>query len=323
MSNFKFKMASSVLPCDGTSMKLAIVTGANQGFGYGLTNLLLAKGYEVVMACRNVEAASTAASELLKQRTSKGKAVPLKLDLADLNSVVSFVAEFEVKYANRPLTYLVLNAGAVKLSKELTKQDFEYTYGTNHIGGAALFNLLLQKTLLPSKTRVVAVGSLVHTNADIKVGSDVSGKIEEFSTVKFYSNSKFFNTGWADQIQKRYSAKGVTANSCHPGSGLFTNLGRGDASTAMRVTVSCLVTVLYPLLWVVGFAQSWHDGGVAELAACEASEGGIYFYRHYPSTPSEAAQNEGIQLWVWNETKRLLAEAAKSFNLPPEIAGDE
>lgn len=192
-------------------------------------------------------------------------------------------------------------------------------YATNHLGGAALFNLLLKRVLIPSKTRVVAVGSMVHTSADIST-RDLTGTVDEFSTGKFYANSKLFNTLWSLQVQKRFGPVGVTSNSLHPGAGLFTNLGREDASTPLKVTATICLGLFAPLLWLAGYSQTWHQGGVAELAACEAPEGGLYFHRNYLSTASPTALDEEVQRWLWEETQRLLAEAAATHDLPPDIA---
>lgn len=307
---------------------LAIVTGANSGFGCGLTRILLEKGYEVIMLCRSIET-GTAAIHDMKLSNSNGKPVVTQIDLANLTTVVEFVKEYTQRYEGRVLKYLVLNAGVVKLIREITSQGLEEVVGVNHFGGVALFNLLLKSVLIPSKTRVVAVGSLVHKNSTINRDNyrtiDLTGTKEEtFNITDRYADSKLLNTLWGFQVQKRYYEKyGISCNSVHPGSGLFTNLGRRDASTAFRMAIVPLLGILTPVLWCIGFFQTWHDGGVAELAACELTEGGKYLYRQYPSIASPTAQDENIQNWCWDETKRILKESAEKHNLPPEIAGFE
>ncbi len=44
--------------------KVAIITGANSGIGFEATKLLCAAGYHVVLACRRLEAADKAASDV-------------------------------------------------------------------------------------------------------------------------------------------------------------------------------------------------------------------------------------------------------------------
>lgn len=308
---------------------LAIITGANNGFGYSLAKILLSKGFEVLMLCRRIDAGNKAIQNLKLPSTSAGKPVIRKIDLADLTSVVAFFDEFKEEYAGRTLRYLVLNAGIVKFVKESTPQGLEEVIGVNHFGGVALFNLLLKDFLIPAKSRVVAVGSLVHNNSSITKENynnyDLIGiQKERFVATERYSDSKLLNHLWGFQVQKRYFAKyGVSCNSVHPGSGLFTNLGRRDASSAFKCIVTPLLCILTPFLWCCGFFQTWHDGGIAELAACEAAHGGTYFYRHYPSTASAAARDEEVQNWSWDETKRILTDIALKYNLPIAIAGFE
>ena len=307
---------------------LAIVTGANSGFGYGLTRILLETGFEVVMLCRSIETGKAAIKDM-KLSNTNGKPVVMQIDLANLVTVVDFIKEYNQRYEGRNLKYLVLNAGIAKLKREITLQGLEEDVGVNHFGGVALFNLLLQSVLIPSKTRVVSVGSLVHTNATITPKNfrniDLTGiKDETYSIAGRYADSKLLNHLWGFQVQKRYYEKyGISCNSLHPGSGLFTNLGRRDASTAFRMVLEPLLGIVSPVLGCCGFFQTWHDGGLAELAACELTEGGKYLYRQYPSTASPTALDEEVQNWCWDETKRILKECAEKHNLPLEIAGFE
>jgi len=301
---------------------LSIITGANNGFGLGLARLLLRKGHDVIFACRRVDAANKEIAQLDSTSNTAGRAVAMKLDLADLESVISFVADFEEKYTNKgqTLSYLVLNAGVVKLQHDRTKQGFEETYGVNHFGGVALFNLLLERTLIPSHTRVVAVGSMIHSSAkQVTTDHDLTGNTN-FSTFNNYAASKLFNTLWALYADKLYSGRGVTVTSGHPGSGLFTGLGRGDATPLFKAAITPVLYLLAPLAWMVGHFQTWHDGGVAELAMCECPEGGVYFDKHRRASPSEQALDVQLQTWLWNRTQVLLLEASLKYGLTADIS---
>jgi NAD(P)-dependent dehydrogenase (short-subunit alcohol dehydrogenase family) len=296
---------------------LAIVTGANNGFGYSAAELLLQRGTDVILACRSEARGAAAAAALAKAHAGSACGTPtfMAIDLGDLASVASFAAAFLA--LNRPLALLIANAGIACLgARELTAQGFESTVGTNHLGHAALFNLLLPH-LKASRTRVVAVGSMIHKNGAAPAGTPMDAA----SGWAAYANSKLLNSVWALEVQRRFAAEGVSANSVHPGAGLYTGLGpKGWGAWLLRATI---VPLLTPLMWAVGFSQTWREGGVAELAAADAAEGGLYFHRHWVSQASEHARDAATGAWVWEETQRVLREAAAKHGLPAGIAAAE
>jgi NAD(P)-dependent dehydrogenase (short-subunit alcohol dehydrogenase family) len=237
--------------------KLALVTGANSGFGYEATSQLLARGTDVVMACRNEAAAQQAAAKLAARHAgtpTAGAPSVLQLDLADFKSVAAFAAAFEERFGGRKLALLVLNAGVMQFDRALTPQGFEATVGVNHLGHAALFNLLLPH-LKRSGTRVVSVSSNLHKNGVVAPGAP----FDAGTGMQAYNNSKLLNALWALEVQRRFAATGVTANALDPGVGLFTNLGPKAAwVTLLRATI---IPLLAPFMWLAGLYQTRAGGG--------------------------------------------------------------
>ncbi|MDX2026701.1 SDR family NAD(P)-dependent oxidoreductase, partial [Microcella sp.] len=88
--------------------RLAVVTGANSGLGFGLTGRLAAAGAEVVMAVRNREKGQRALDELMGQNPDARLRL-LDLDLASLASVRS--AAQSVLEEKRAVDILINNAG--------------------------------------------------------------------------------------------------------------------------------------------------------------------------------------------------------------------
>ena len=307
-----------------STLPLAIVTGANQGFGYATCEKLLQKGYQVILACRNIAAASTAADRMELSFDERKAAIIMKLDLSDLRSVVDFANDFKTKFGSRRLHYLILNAGVLKLHRDVSEQDIEITYATNHFGGVALVNLLLNHGIfsVEKPCRVVVVGSIARNASKVVAKkTDLHGLEDPFNSTTFYGNSKLFNHLWSFQLDKRFKAShGVSSNSVHPGSGLFTNLGRTDASSCFAATIVPILGCLTPFLYCCGFSQTWNDGGDAEIAAAEHPTSPHYFYRHWviEKTPNEMA-DEDLQVWLYETTERILREISNKFNITDKI----
>jgi NAD(P)-dependent dehydrogenase (short-subunit alcohol dehydrogenase family) len=131
--------------------RIAIVTGGNSGIGYATVNRLVNLGCDVVMACRNAKKCEKAKSEIYDHSrfsTRKiGKIITKSLDLSDLKSVQSFANEINNEYSH--IDYLVNNAGLLPDKGSRTKQGFEMSWGTMHLGHFAL-----TKWLLPLLTTV-------------------------------------------------------------------------------------------------------------------------------------------------------------------------
>ena len=124
------------------SGKTIVVTGANSGLGLETTKQLAAAGAHVVMACRT-EAKARAAMEVVCGQTPKASVEFLALDLASLDSVQTFVAQFEA--AHERLDVLCNNAGVMALPRCETADGFEMQIGTNHLGHFALTSRLLPR----------------------------------------------------------------------------------------------------------------------------------------------------------------------------------
>lgn len=94
-------------------MRNIIVTGSNKGIGYGIVeNLAQKAGWNIIMACRNVELANKSRDELLA-RFNKAHIHVEQLDVTDKKSVEHFVKVVADKY--KTIDVLINNAGvAVK-----------------------------------------------------------------------------------------------------------------------------------------------------------------------------------------------------------------
>lgn len=214
-----------------------VITGASSGVGLYAAKALAARGWHVVMACRNLAKAEKAAQEV--GIASKNYTV-LPIDLGSLESVRQFVEKF--RSLGKPLDALVCNAAIyMPLIKEPLRspEGYELSMATNHLGHFLLSNLLLEdlKKSDFSDRRLIILGTVTH-NPD-----ELGGKIpprpdlgnfegfavgfqdpismadaKKFEPVKAYKDSKVCNVLTMRELDRRYHATtGITFTSLYPG----------------------------------------------------------------------------------------------------------
>ena len=88
--------------------KLAVVTGANSGIGFGLTRRLALAGAEVILAVRNREKGEKAILDLCVEVTDAKLSLEL-IDLANMQSIADFAKRLNAQ--GRPIDILANNAG--------------------------------------------------------------------------------------------------------------------------------------------------------------------------------------------------------------------
>jgi NAD(P)-dependent dehydrogenase (short-subunit alcohol dehydrogenase family) len=149
-------------------MKTALITGANKGIGYEVARQLAGKGFHVFIGARNQEAGRKAADEIAKKR---GKAIFLKIDIADSASVSGAAREF-AKVADQ-LDVLVNNAGIIVDGDngilEISDELFRKTLETNTLGALRVtreFVPLLRKSRAPRVINVSSGGGQLTGGAD-------------------------------------------------------------------------------------------------------------------------------------------------------------
>jgi len=150
----------------------------------------------------------------------------MQIDLSDLDSVRRFADELKSK--TDKLNILINNAGIMGTPESKSKQGYELTFATNHLGHFLLFQLL--KPLLSAgstpqfNSRVVSLTSKGHNLSPV-LFDDYDLKQVGYDKWKAYGQSKTANIYLANEIERRYGSQGLHAWSVHPG-GIMTNLAR-------------------------------------------------------------------------------------------------
>ena len=214
--------------------RTAIITGANTGLGYEATKALAAKGFHIVMACRDMAKADDAAARIRKA-VREASLETAHLDLIDRPSIAAFAEAFRDKHDR--LDILLNNAGVMGPDYTITKNGVELQLDANHLG-----HFLLTKHLLPvleatDGARIVNVSSLagkrptsdIHfDNLNFENGAyDAGEKFMGLTGMLAYQQSKLANILFALELADRLEAKGsdITVALAHPGAS-YTDLAR-------------------------------------------------------------------------------------------------
>ena len=136
------------------SGRTAVVTGANTGLGLQTSRVLAARGAHVVLACRDLDKAGHAASQIAAASPGASTST-LRLDLTSQSCVRSAAGEIRARFPH--LDLLINNAGVMEVPCQRTEEGFELTLATNHLGPFALTGLLLDRRLRAAGTGVIAL----------------------------------------------------------------------------------------------------------------------------------------------------------------------
>ncbi|KAH9324412.1 hypothetical protein KI387_004590, partial [Taxus chinensis] len=203
---------------------------ASSGIGTETARVLALRGAHVVLAVRNVNAGNTV-KELIIKETGNAKVDVLELDLSSISSVRNFASNF--KSLNLPLNVLINNAGIMACPFQLSQDNIELQFATNHIGHFVLTNLLLEDMKATAREtgiegRIVNVTSSGHelTYSDGIRFDKINDKSGYYAFLA-YGQSKLANILHANELARKLQEEGanVTANSAHPGP-IPTNLIR-------------------------------------------------------------------------------------------------
>ncbi len=207
-------MANEDVTVPDLTGKLAIITGANSGLGFGLTGRLAAAGAEVVMAVRNLEKGQAARNLLL----AANPAARLRLERIDLASLASVAAFGDARLSEgRPVDILINNAGVMMPpERETTDDGLELQFESNYLGHYALTGRLLPLLRAAEAPRVTSLSSFMAYFGRYDWDDLQSVK---YSPVRSYGLSKLAMLSFARELQSRSDANGwgLLSDAAHPG----------------------------------------------------------------------------------------------------------
>jgi NAD(P)-dependent dehydrogenase (short-subunit alcohol dehydrogenase family) len=236
----------------------------------------------------------------------------LPLDLAALDSIRAFVADFNSRYDR--LDLLINNAGVMIPPFGTTADGFELQFGINHLGHFALTGLLLDQLLHTREARIVTVSSMMHQYGEIDFAN--LNAENGYNRSGAYGQSKLANLLFTYELQRRLvaSESDARAVAAHPG-WTATNLQR--------------YTGLFRFLNRF-FAQTPEMGALPTLRAATAPDvpggayygpGGLFGARGYPvrAKSSEASYDTVTAARLWKISEELTGVTYR-FPVPQRVS---
>ena len=284
------------------SGQVIVITGSNAGIGKETARTLGRMGATIILACRSEEK-TLAVVEELKEETHNNNIVFLKLDLADLSSIKSFATEFKKRYQR--LDILINNAGLADAHRSLTKDGFESTLGTNHLGPFYLTSLLLDVIKKTAPSRIINVASIGHLGAKINWDDIMSEK--SYDVTSSYIQSKLANVMFTRELQKRVANDNVKVVCLHPGlvvTDIYNNIKK---SIMIKLAMTVAMNPIANYFWKTP-AQGAQTTLYCALEDYEKLKQGAYYSDCKVKRESKLARNDDDCKRLWELSKKLLAE---------------
>jgi len=188
--------------------KVALVTGAAQGFGLAIAEGLVAQGASVVLADLNSKLADAEAARLAAAHGT-GRAMALGMDVTDEDSVEAAIAAIVRAFGGIDL--VVSNAGVLRAAGVTTQSvaDFDLVTRVNYRG-----YFLVVKHAAPVLARQHAANPASW--ADIVEVNSKSG-LQGSSRNSAYAGSKFGGIGLTQSFALELVGDGIKVNAVCPG----------------------------------------------------------------------------------------------------------
>ena len=280
--------------------KTCIVTGSSSGIGKETAFDLLSNGASVIFACRD-EQKTLAILNSIKNFEIRNRAIFLKLDLSNIDSIINFTKEF--RKLNRNIDCLVNNAGFIAGSFHLN-EGIESMLMCNYIGHKILTLLLLDK-FSKDDARIVNLTSIAYdwSTYDVKElhrlqeNLNFEGEGAKFEMFKQYGNSKLgmvlFTRYLVEKLAKDYPRVKISSN--HPGNVITDVLRFLDD---LNIIFKTLFQISYIFIY---FCKSALAGAQNTLYYCyedwEKLENGVYLC----DLKSNKLSEKGTDQQIYNE----------------------
>ena len=278
------------------SIKTTVITGATSGIGKETALGLAKKDYALYLLVRNTIKGDQLKQEIISQTGNKNIHV-IKCDLADLQSVREAAEELKAKLF--AVNVLINNAGGIFDKRVLSKDGFEMTFATNHLGHFLLTNNIMP-LLEKGHARIINVSSEAHKmgKADF---DDLQWEQRSYSAWKAYGMAKLFNIYFTRSLAEKFADKGVSSFALHPG--IVKSAFWGGVGGFLSKVMELLATP---------FMISAEEG--AKTSIFLATESGLeakssqYFIKCKIAKSTVLAWSEANRNMLWDISKKLVKD---------------
>ncbi len=293
--------------------KTCLITGGTSGIGKEIARALAKMDAKVVVVGRNKSSCEETVQEIRRGilpylHTNNN---PISYMLADLSSQASIrrlSQEFLATHSS--LDVLVNNAGVFLPKRATTVDGIEYTFAVNHLAPFLLTNLLFERLMASTPSRIITTSSVAYKGAHINF-DDIQFEERRYNGLKAYAQSKLANILFTKELSRRSEGTGVTSNCFHPG-GVRTKLVRTGPW-------------YYRIIWTMigAFLVTPQRGADTAVYLASSSEvkkiSGKYFEKRKQASLSKAADDSEAAIRLWKLSEELTHIKTEQWNKKPGL----
>ena len=260
MENYRRKVSLGEKPTGRLENKIVVVTGAAQGFGAGVAEILLKEGANIVVADLNEEKGQEFADKLNSKGT-KNKACFIKVNVAEAESVENLVKETVLRFGG--LDVMISNAGILHAGSldEMDQATFELTTKVNYTGYFLCAKYAQKVMKIQHQHKPGFYMDIIQINSK----SGLKGSNKNFA----YAGGKFGGIGLTQSFALELIPFNIKVNSICPGN-FFDGPLWSDPETGLFVQY--LNTGKVPEAKTVTDVKAYYEKQVPAGRGCKATD---------------------------------------------------